>query len=336
MAITSELAVQNCTAVETQIESEIPNDQLIGQSVAFESVVKTIQTVAPRQCPVIILGETGTGKEMAARQIHLHSRRAHKVFIPVDCTSLAGQLFESQLFGHVKGSFTGATGDTLGFFRAADNGTIFLDEIGELSLELQAKLLRVLQESRVTPLGSTKSYPINVRVVCATNRDLRKMVQAETFRADLYFRLNVVQLELPPLRQRTEDIAILSNHFLEKQAQLYDEPVKTLSKESVKILASYKWPGNVRELANVMEHAYVISDSNVIKPSALPSDILTGSLLPQAEDDFPSMDDMNKKLVLRALQAVDGKKMAAAKLLKIDHRKLERYIKKYELSPTWK
>lgn len=175
-----------------------PHSRFIGVSDAFTSILEIIRSVAARKCSVIITGETGAGKEMVARQLHYAGDRADKVFVPVDCTTLTGQLFESQLFGHTKGAFTSAVDSTLGFFRAADGGTIFLDEISEIPLELQAKLLRVLQESMVTPLGSTKSWPVDVRVLCSTSRDLRQMVKSEQFRADLYYRLNVVTLEVPP------------------------------------------------------------------------------------------------------------------------------------------
>jgi len=312
------------------------NEDFIGQSAAFQSIVETINTIAPRECSVVIVGETGTGKEMVARCIHCNSRRSTKVFVPVDCTSLTGQLFESQLFGHMKGAFTGAITDTLGFFRAANKGTIFLDEIGELADGLQAKLLRVLQESRVLPVGSTKAYPIDVRVICATNHDLRQMVLDGKFRADLYFRLNVVQLEVPPLRVRKEDVPVLARYFLGKQAQLYNEPAKRLSAAALKIMVDYDWPGNVRELANVVEHAYIVSKSREITTEALPTEILTKSLVLEDDKAFPSMDKVNERLVIRALQAVNGRKMAAAKLLKIDHRKLNRLIKKFDLQPTWK
>ena len=175
---------------------------VIGTSPAFASILETINAVASRQCSMIISGETGAGKEMVARRIHNCSDRKDKIFVPVDCTTLTGQLFESQLFGHVRGAFTGAVSDTLGFFRAADTGTIFLDEISEIPLDLQSKLLRVLQESRVTPVGSVKSHQIDVRVLCATNRDLKQMVNEGKFRADLYYRLNVVTVYIPPLRER--------------------------------------------------------------------------------------------------------------------------------------
>ena len=311
-------------------------DVFVGESAAFRAIIKNINTVAARQCPVVLVGETGTGKEIVARQIHARSCRSDKIFIPVDCTSLSGQLFESQLFGHMKGSFTGAISDTLGFFRAANSGTIFLDEIGEMAVELQAKLLRVLQECTVVPVGSTKSYPVDVRVICATNKDLKQVVLDGKFRSDLYFRLNVVQIDLPPLRDRKDDVIILSKYFLERQARLYDEPSKLLSDRTLKVLLEYDWPGNVRELANVMEHAYILSESSVIEPSALPSDVLTGGLLAIQDEGFPTMDKVKKRLIVRALEVAKGRKMAAAELLGIDHRKLARLIKKYNLQPTWK
>ena len=315
--------------------SEQISERLVGRSAAFQSIIKTIKKIAPRDSSVIIFGETGTGKEIVANHIHSYSKRAENIFVPVDCASLSGQLFESQLFGHIKGSFTGAISDTLGFFRAADGGTIFLDEISELSMGLQAKLLRILQESCVTPVGSTKLYPVDVRVICATNRDLRQEVKNGNFRADLYFRLNVVHIELPPLRERQEDIIVLAKYFLDKQAQLYNEPPKTLSSAAIEMLTNYHWPGNVRELANAMESAYVLNDSDTIEVSALPADILMGNILPTQERAFPTLDSVNEKLVIRALQAANGRKMAAAKLLRIDHRKLSRLVEKYNLHPVW-
>lgn len=314
--------------------SEQVGDYLVWQPSICLRIIEKLKTVALRDCPVIILGEAGTGKKMVARQIHVHSHRAENVFVPVDCNTLTGQLFESQLFGYVKGSFTGAISDTLGSFRVADGGTIFLDKIEKLSSVLQAKLLSVLVESRVTPVGSTKSYPVNVRAICATDCDLRQMVRDGNFRADLYFHLNGVQLELPPLRERKEDIIILAKYFLDRQAQLYNGHPKTLSPAAIKILTDYNWPGNIRELANVMEQAYILSDSNEISPSALPVDKLTEDRLPEQDQGFPTLDQVNKKLVIDALKATNGQKMAAAKLLRIDHRKLSRLIKKYNLQPT--
>lgn len=311
--------------------------QFVGCSPAFQSIVAAIETVAWRESSVIITGETGTGKEIIARQIHRKSPRANKIFVPVDCTALSGHIFESQLFGHTKGSFTGAINDTLGFFRAADGGTIFLDEISELDLDLQAKLLRVLQESSVTPVGSTKSYPVDFRVICATNRDLKQMIRDGTFRPDLYFRLNIVTLEVPPLKDRREDILLLSDHFLEKQASLYNEPIKKLSPETKQILKSYDWPGNVRELANVIEHAHITALTNVIELSDIPSDILTGGIvLAMKREEFLSFKQLQKQLVIRALQKTNGRKMATAKLLEIDHRKLDRLVERFNLKINWK
>jgi transcriptional regulator with PAS, ATPase and Fis domain len=314
------------------------SQRVVGVSTAFQSVMETVQIVAPRNCCVILHGLTGTGKEMTARQIHALSQRANHVFIPVDCTALSGHFLESQLFGHVKGAFTGAISDTLGFFRAADGGTIFLDEVGEIELDLQAKLLRVLQESLVTPVGSTASYPINVRVICATNRDLKQMVQEGTFRADLYFRLNVFRIELPSLNQRKEDIALLADHFLQKQAELYREPPKHLTTETLEILNAYHWPGNVRELANAMEYAYIASRSQAIEPSSLPIDILDGDLLADRPEEelFFNFEEIQKRMVLRALKKTNGRKMAAARLLKIDHRKLSRLVEEFGMEATWK
>ena len=305
--------------------------RFIGSSSAFTSILDMIDAIAGRRCPVIITGETGVGKEMVARQIHLASERNNKVFVPVDCTTLTGQLFESQLFGHQKGAFTGAVDSTLGFFRAADGGTIFLDEISEIPLEMQAKLLRVLQEGMVTPVGSTKSYPIDIRVLCATNRDLKEMVTNKEFRADLYYRLNVVTLEVPPLRERKDDILMLAEYFLDNQAQFYDEPPKSLCAEAVEMLLRYKWPGNVRELANAMERAYVLSMSERIKPAALPMELIICDSTHQSQHELPTLDDVKRRMVLRTLEYTSGRKIAAAKILGIERRSLNRLIDRYDI-----
>lgn len=310
---------------------------LVGRSAAFEGIMQTISAVAGWDSSVIITGETGTGKEMVARTIHSLSERKSNVFVPLDCTTLTGQLFESQLFGHVKGAFTSAHSDSLGFFRAADGGTLFLDEIGEIPLELQSKLLRVLQEGTVTPLGSTKSYKVNVRVICATNRDLHQMVVEKKFRDDLYYRLNVMTLEVPPLRERHEDIILLANHFLEKQARLYSSVTKRLSEDAKKVLMEYPWPGNVRELANIMERAYILSQSSEVTAVTLPAEVKSfvnreiGSFRSGAAGSVVSLDEVQKQAVVEALNASNGRKMAAARMLKIDHRKLGRLMDKYNV-----
>ncbi|MBU1261240.1 MAG: sigma-54 dependent transcriptional regulator [Planctomycetes bacterium] len=313
--------------------SQVMRDEfVIGTSPAFESILETINTVASRQCSMIISGETGAGKEMVARRIHFCSDRAKEVFVPVDCTTLTGQLFESQLFGHVRGAFTGAVSDTLGFFRAADKGTIFLDEISEIPLDLQAKLLRVLQESTVTPVGSVKSHPINVRVLCATNRNLKQQVDENKFRADLFYRLNVVTVDVPPLRERPEDILCLAEYFLARQAELYNEPYRVLSDEVKKLLIDYHWPGNIRELANVMERAYVLTDTERITPASLPTEILVAAPMENGQARLPTLDEAQRKVIVQALNSTSGRKLAAAKILGLERRKLNRLLERYNIS----
>jgi DNA-binding NtrC family response regulator len=308
--------------------------ELIGRSPALASILETVEAIAARKCSVIITGETGVGKELVARQIHNASDRAGKVFVPVDCTTLTGQLFESQLFGHAKGAFTGAINATLGFFRAADGGTVFLDEISEIPLELQAKLLRVLQEGSVTPLGSTKSYPIDIRVLCATNNDLCEMLKEGTFRADLYYRLNVVNLEVPPLRHRKEDILPLAEYFLANQSTFYCEPPKVLSPTAKKLLLNYAWPGNVRELANAMEHAYVLTTGREIQPATLPFEVIISDSQLYPKHELPTLDEVKRKIITQTLEFTKGRKIAAAKILGIERRCLNRLIDKLDISPS--
>jgi len=311
----------------------INDSTFIGASDAFTSLLEMIRSIACRRCCVTITGETGTGKEMVARKIHQHSDRSDKAFVPVDCTTLTGQLFESQLFGHVKGAFTGAVTDTMGFFRAADKGTIFLDEISEIPLELQAKLLRVLQENTVTPVGSTLIYPVDVRVLCATNRDLKKMVDGGEFRADLYYRVNVVNLAIPPLRERPEDILPLATHFLKALADFYEEPVKKLSTRTEAMLLGYRWPGNVREMSNAMERCHILNESRLIEPAALPAEILMASYEGSpADSPLPTLDAAKQRLIAEALKVTGGKKTAAARILGIDRRKLNRLIERLNIT----
>lgn len=316
--------------------AKITDTGFIGKSPVFNSIIEMIQAVSKRKCSVIITGETGVGKEMVARQIHNTSDRADKVFVPVDCATLTGQLFESQLFGHVRGAFTGAVDKTLGFFRAADGGTIFLDEISEIPLELQAKLLRVLQEGSVAPLGSTKSYPVDVRVLCATNRDLREMLEEGTFRSDLYYRLNVINLEIPPLRQRKEDILLLAEYFLASQSAFYNEPLKVLSPNVKKLFLNYSWPGNIRELSNAIERAYVLTTGREIQSAALPFEIIIADSPAYPKHELPTLDEVKRKIILETLEFTKGRKLAAAKILGIERRRLNRMIEKLNISITEK
>jgi len=321
----------NFCAGSNRLSPQTANADFIGRSPAFTAILEMIKTVAARKCPVIITGETGVGKEMVALRIHYASDRADKVFVPVDCTTLTGQLFESQLFGHVRGAFTGAVDNTLGFFRAADGGTIFFDEISEIPLELQAKLLRVLQEGSVTPLGSTKSYPTDVRILCATNRDLYEVVQEGAFRDDLYYRLNVVNLEVPPLRQRKEDILPLAEYFLANQAAFYGEPPKLLTPTAKNLLLNYSWPGNIRELANAIERAYVLTPVRRIQPAALPFQIIIADSQLYPKHELPTLDEVKRRIITQTLEFTSGRKLAAAKILGIERRRLNRLIDKLDI-----
>lgn len=298
---------------------------LIGQSVAIGVIRDIAAGIACRRSTVMILGETGTGKEALARHIHRTSDRADRAFVPVDCSALTDTLFESQLFGHVKGAFTGAIRESMGFIRAADGGSLFLDEIGELSLPLQAKLLRVIQERQVVAVGDTRPHPVDIRIICATHRDLRTMVREGRFREDLYFRLNVIVLQVPPLRERPADILPLAEHFLTVQAELYNEPTKTLSTETQQALLRYPWPGNVRELANVIEYAHVLAPAQLILPEHLPE---------RLRGDEPSNDvhsdlrlvDVERRTIVEALRRTRYRKLAAARLLGINIQRLNRRI----------
>lgn len=243
--------------------------RIVGVSAWAEQVRKSIELVSAHQSSVLVIGPSGTGKELIARAIHACSRRASRPFIPVDCAVTTGTLFASHMFGHMKGSFTGATSATLGCFRAADTGTIFLDEIGEMELELQAKLLRVLQQRVVVPVGSHQEIPVDVRVLAATNRDLAREVEAGRFREDLYYRLNVVTIRTLPLRERPEDIPVLAERYLAELASRHGMPLCTLAPAAIEVLQGYAWPGNVRELENVLERAVMFSSGDEIDPDAL-------------------------------------------------------------------
>ena len=303
---------------------------LIGKSAAMAAIKNLASMVAARQCTVMILGETGTGKEMVARYIHAQSDRKDAPLIPVDCSALSDGLFESQMFGHVRGAFTGAVGETLGFIRAADGGTLFLDEIGELSLPLQAKLLRVIQERCVVPVGAAHAQPVDVRILAATHRDLATMVREGTFRQDLYFRLNVVVTTLPPLRERPEDVLPLAEHFLQLQADLYDEPKRRLSPEATACLQRFSWPGNVRGLANAMESAHVLAPGEEIRVADLPLR-LQSPLGEGATASDLSLVEMERRLIREALRRTGNRKAPASRLLGINIQRLNRRMERLNI-----
>jgi transcriptional regulator with PAS, ATPase and Fis domain len=314
---------------QSSVQTFLPAVQFIGESPLIANLKQTAGDIARRRSTVMILGETGSGKEMLARFIHNNSARADKAFIPVDCSSLSDTLFESELFGHVKGAFTGATRDSLGFIRAADGGTLFLDEIAELSLHLQSKLLRVLQEKCVVPVGDFRARPVDLRIISASNRPLDAMVRDGTFRQDLFFRLNVVVLKLPALRDRRDDVLPLAEHFLKTQGELYGEPVKTLAPQTVSLLQEYGWPGNVRELSNVMEHAHVIAAGQQVIISDLPPRLQAAGGVDSPED--LSLQDIERCTIAKALKKMNFNKAAAARLLGINIQRLNRRIARLQI-----
>ena len=320
------------TSVNTQSRVDDAH-MLVGTAPVMARLRKVIEAVAWRDCTVLIQGQSGTGKELVARTLHATSRRAAGPFIAVDCTGLRDTLLESQLFGHVRGAFTGAEQNTLGFFRAADGGTLFLDEIGELETKTQAKLLRCIQERAVVPLGGIKPVPVNVRVLAATHRDLRQMVTRGEFREDLYFRLDVVRIETPPLSKRPTDVLPLAEHFLRLLAELYEEPAKVLSEEAKELLRGYSWPGNVRELANAVEHAVVFAIGGTLTHMDLPERLRAGIVPGANPADGPivTLESAERTLIARALKATDGNQSKAAEILCIDRRRLSRKITRYGL-----
>lgn len=314
--------------------STAPVSLLVGRSPAMATVREVATDVARRRSTVMIFGETGSGKEVVARHVHAHSDRAGGPFIPVDCTTLTEGLFESEMFGHVRGAFTGAVRDSLGIVRSADGGTLFLDELGELSLAMQAKLLRVLQDRQVTPVGDRRPRLVDVRVVCATHRDLGEMVRAGRFREDLYYRLNVVVVQVPPLRARLEDVADLARHFLKVQADVYDEPVKRLAPDAVAALTAYGWPGNVRELANVMEHAHVLTRGESITAADLPPRLLTttAEVVNTSLDADVHLPTIERHAIGKALRRCANNKAAASRLLGLNIQRLNRRLRHFGMT----
>ena len=303
---------------------------LIGVSVRIQKVYRLIEKVSQHNYPVLILGESGTGKELVARSIHFLGPRRQKNFVPVDCSSLAPTLIESELFGYVKGAFTGAVQNKRGLLEAAEDGTLFLDEIGDLPVDMQAKILRALQEREVKPVGSTERVRLRARIIAATNRDLESSIRTGTFRQDLYFRLNVVQIKLPPLRDRKSDIPLLVCSFLEKFAD-QDHSPRTITEDAMRQLLAYDWPGNVRELENAMERAIALGTGPIVQISDLPSSLQNASRSQAAEEgEMVPLDLMERRAIFRALQETGGDKLAAARLLGIGKTTLYRKLKQYD------
>jgi two-component system response regulator AtoC len=307
---------------------------LVGRTPAMVEVYKTIARVAPGPSTVLILGESGTGKEMVARAIHQHSPRRDKAFVAVDCAALPESLLESELFGYVRGAFTGALRDAPGLFVESDGGTIFLDEIGDTTAALQAKLLRALQERQVRPVGDTQWRSVDVRIVAATNRDLPAMVAAGSFREDLYYRLKVVTIRLPPLRERRDDIALLVDHLVQRAGRQFGKRVTGVSEEALAWLRGYDWPGNVRELAHVLERGVALAQHEVIGLDDLPLELRMpappdrGNLLQGA----PTLEQLKERYIRRVVEENGGNISRSAAILGIDRRSLYRMLRRYGIS----
>jgi two-component system response regulator HydG len=314
-----------------KIKSKQGFGSIIGRAPEMEKLYRIIAKAAQSSHPVLILGESGTGKELVARSIHFSGPFQDKPFIPVDCGSLVPTLIESELFGYVKGAFTGAQQAKDGLLAIAEGGTVFLDEIGELPVDLQAKLLRAIQEKEIRPVGSTKRVPINVRILAATNRDLEQAVAQGSFRRDLYFRLNVLSLRIPPLRERRQDIPVLVEHFLERLNRSSEQP-HTISDAAMKSMLAYDWPGNVRQLENCLERACALSTGPELQIADLPSSITEvsrGMDSPPVGSKILAMSEVERQTILSAIQQLNGDKLLAARLLGIGKTTLYRKLKEY-------
>jgi DNA-binding NtrC family response regulator len=304
---------------------------LIGESPEMRKLKSLLVKIAPTGTTILLQGESGTGKEVIGRSIHYHSSRSDEAFIPVDCAAISENIIESELFGHAKGAFTGADRATLGLIRSADKGTLFLDEIGELPLTMQAKLLRTLQERAVKPVGDTRIYPVDIRIVAATNRNLAEAVKQGTFRQDLYYRLNAITIYAPQLRERRYDIPLLCEHVL---TRLLKEgyPEKRISSQAMDLLCAYDWPGNIRELENVIRRAVTLANGTEIDADSLSIEVGT-DIDPErnAEEKYASVAFHEKEAILKALNRTNGNRKAAAELLDISEATLYRRLKMYSL-----
>ncbi len=335
---TRQLEMQN-RELTTRLEPAGGLDRMLGDSPQMQDIFNRIRRVAPTQATVLIEGESGTGKELVARALHALSPRSHRKFVAVNCAALSPQLMESELFGHEKGSFTGAVQRRIGRFEEADGGTLFLDEIGEIDIPTQVKLLRVLAERSIERVGSNTSIPVNVRVIAATNRNLEAMVKEGTFRLDLYQRLNVISLHLPPLRERRGDIVLMANAFARELGPLNNKEARPLSRPALELLRGYDWPGNVRQLRTAVEHAVVMSSGTELQPADLPEYLLSAPPTVTEQpakrgsmdfelDTLPSLnlEYLERRAILLALQRTGGNRSAAAELLGINRRTLQRKL----------
>jgi DNA-binding NtrC family response regulator len=320
------------------VEKEFNFNQILGKSKAMQAVFELIRRITPSLTTVLITGESGTGKELVARAIHYNSARAGGPFIPVNCAAIPEHLLESEMFGHVKGSFTDAKMDRKGLFEEAQGGTLFLDEISELPLSLQAKLLRVLQEKEIRRVGGGRSIPVDARVIAATNLDLAGHVKAKLFRQDLYYRLNVIEVHMPSLRERTEDIPLLTMHFVKKYAEPMKKSVTGLTEGALALLMDYAWPGNVRELENVIERGVTLTRGEKIVPEDLPQVVRGDSgdrqMIEEAVEKTRTLVEVEHAYILRVLEKMAGNKYQAAQVLGIDRKTLYRKLDEIEKQRT--
>ena len=324
--------------LRTALEERFTFSNIIGRSARMQEIFSVVQRIAKTTSTVLISGDSGTGKELIARAIHYTSGRRGK-FVSINCGALPETLLESELFGHERGAFTGAIREKRGLFHEADRGTIFLDEIGETSTAMQIKLLRVLQDHVVRRVGSNSETQVEVRVIAATNRDLAESIRAGTFREDLFYRINVIPITLPPLRQRREDIALLVEHFIAKYSKMLGVPQKRISADAMRLIEKYHWPGNVRELENVIERMLALEPSDVLTTKSLPEHVLIGGAIPNVTFDLPPegislenhLEGIGKFFMLKALERSGGVQTQAAELLRMSFRSFRYYAKKYEL-----
>ncbi len=321
--------------LKKEIQRNYDFEDIVGRSPSIRKVYEMIQTVAETDSSVLITGKSGTGKELVARSLHFKSKRQDKPFVAVNCGAIAENLIESELFGHKKGAFTGAISDKEGLIKAADGGTLFLDEISELPLPLQVKFLRAIQEREVTPVGSTIALPVNVRIIASTNRELKEEIKAERFREDLYYRLNVIEIPLPSLKEREEDIPLLADHFLNKYRAEMNKNIKGIDNEAIRALISYEWKGEVRELENVMERAVIFCKNDFITLKDLPETFSQAS----SSVDFSKLGSLEvairrfeKEYILKALESNSNDKEKTSELLQVGLSTLYRKLKELDIS----
>ncbi len=320
------------------IEENYRVGNMVGKSRSMQDVFKMVEKVAKYDTTVLISGESGTGKELIAKGIHLAGERSRKPLVSINCGGIPENLLESEFFGYKKGAFTGADRDKKGLFQEADKGTLFLDEIGELPLSLQVKLLRVLQENEVRPIGDTKTQKVDVRVIAATQKNLTEEVREGTFREDLYYRLNVLNIKLPPLRERPDDVPLLIDHFLNRFNSRLGKAIKKVSSTALSFLLKYQWPGNIRELENIIERAVVLADGEEILPEHLPQE-LGEKIKPSFDEEISgefslkkTQQILEKKMIIKALNETNGNRTHASKLLEISHPSLLSKMKTYNIT----